>query len=111
MVTVLDPHGPPPETTPVGMAVPIFLHPVSEGQKTSVGMVLSEALGLASDRCAELMEMAPVAVWASSDRFEALVVLKGLSEKGVPVSLIPAPENSRVFPANRSVFGWMNGNR
>ncbi len=111
VITVHDPHGQPPEATPAGMAVPIFLHPVSRGQKASAVKVLSEALGIPLKRCGELVEIAPVAVWASSDRFEALVTLKGLSEKGVPVSLIPASENPPANPAHRSVFGWMNGNR
>lgn len=111
VITVHDTHDQPPEATPAGMAVPIFLHPVSPGQKASVGMVLSEALGIPLKRCGELIEMAPVAVWASSDRFEALVALKGLSEKGIPVSLIPASAPPRATRANRSVFGWMNGNR
>ncbi len=105
------PPGHPPEITPEGKAVPIFLHRVARQQRPSVAVVLAGALGLTPGRCSELIDRAPVAVWASSDRFEALVVLKGLSEKGVPVSLIPAAENTGGAQVSRSVFGWMNGNR
>lgn len=101
----------PPNSSPMGRVVPLYLHPVSFEQRDRVSRAISETLGLSTNRCRELVERAPVAIWACRERLNALVTLRVLSEKGVPVSLIPAVAGSNNSDSKRSFFGWMNGNQ
>lgn len=88
---------------------PIYLHPVAPENVEEVCESLSAVLALPGSRSRELVEKAPAAVWATGDRLNALVTLRNLSERGVPVSLFPGggkdPSGKRqgLFP------GWMNG--
>ena len=101
----------PPDVISDATVVPIYLHPVAENQMDMVCGVLSENLGIETVRCRQLVEKAPVAVWACRERLNALVTLRGLSEKGVPVSLIPGRKDTAGTAPERSFFGWMNGSR
>ncbi len=99
----------PPETTEDARVVPIYLHPVAQGQKERVCKILTESLGMKSERSMQLVNKAPVAVWACAERLNALVTLRGLSEKGVPVSLFPGSSKKQDNSYGPSFFGWMNG--
>ncbi len=101
----------PPVASETCAVIPVFLHPVSAGERERVASVLAAALEITGSRAMDLVEKAPVAVWACTDRLNALVTLRGLSEKGVPVSLIPSGEASSSPPVPDSFAGWVNGNR
>ena len=101
----------PPGVTEEARVVPIYLHPVAQEQKERVCRVLTESLGITSERGMQLVDQAPVAVWACGERLNALVALRGLSEKGVPVALFPGSSEKHEEPHDRSFFGWMNGNQ
>lgn len=101
----------PPGVTESAAAVPIYLHPVSPGQRDYVCRVLTEVLGMDGDRAMDLVQRAPVAIWACREKLNSLVTLRGLSERSVPVSLFPGSRNSADSAGDHSFFGWMNGNQ
>ncbi|HPF32138.1 MAG TPA: hypothetical protein PLM22_04285 [Candidatus Sabulitectum sp.] len=101
----------PPAVSEGCAVVPVFLHPVSGRERERVASVLAGALDITGARARELVGKAPVAVWACTDRLNALVALRGLSEKGVPVSLIPSGEPCEYTTVPDSFAGWVNGNR
>lgn len=100
-----------PERTDSGAVFPLYLHSVSAGDRDRVSRILEETLGFPPSRTRELIRKAPVTLFAYQERINALVALRGLSEKGVPVSLIPAPDGNAVEPDAKSFLGWLNGNR
>ncbi len=98
-----------PAVSEEARAIPLFLHPVGPGQRSRVLEILLECFDMPEERCQGLIDRAPGVVCIFRERINALVALRELSEQGVPVSMVSAPEGMDEGIRRSSFFGWLNG--
>lgn len=93
----------------VHKTVLLYLFPVADDEREQVQRILCEVLDLAQEKVHEFMERAPVAFAGFSERIDALVAMSELTDRGVPVSLVPGSSYSKESVPGRSLLGWLNG--
>lgn len=93
----------------VHKTVLLYLFPVAENEREQVQRTLCEVLDLTPEKVQKFMERAPVAFAGFSERIDALVAMSELTDRGVPVSLVPGSSYSKESISGRSLLGWLNG--
>ncbi len=93
----------------VHKTVLLYLYPVADHEREQVQGTLCEVLDLTPEEVQKFIERAPVALAGFSERIDALVAMSELTDRGVPVSLVPGSSYSKESVPGRSLLGWLNG--